>query len=280
MSHVPAIHDSADRPLTPAGDAIISLRSVSKSFGSLHVLRNLNLDIHRGQTTVILGPSGTGKSVLLKHIVGLLRPDSGEVWFEGRRVDHLPERDFVQVRTKFGFLFQMGALFDSMTVGQNVMFPLTEHTNMSLDEQRQRCREVLSLVRLEGTESKMPAELSGGQRKRIALARAIALHPQVVLYDEPTTGLDPIRADDINELILTLQSRLKVTSIVVTHDMHSANRVADRIVMLYDGRTIFDGNPQDIHRSDDPIVQGFVEGRSQLRDTDSTLSKPPTPPSA
>jgi phospholipid/cholesterol/gamma-HCH transport system ATP-binding protein len=248
---------------------------VSKSFWSLHVLRGLDLEFHRGQTTVVLGPSGTGKSVLLKHIVGLLRPDSGEVWFEGRRIDALPERELVDVRMKFGFLFQMGALFDSMDVEQNVTFPLVEHTQMPPGERQKRCREVLSLVRMDGSEHKMPAELSGGQRKRIALARAIALHPQVILYDEPTTGLDPIRSDDINELIITLRRELQVTSIVVTHDMHSANRVADRIVMLYDGHTIFDGTAEQIRTSDNPTVRGFVEGRSSLRDDEPPTSKSP-----
>jgi phospholipid/cholesterol/gamma-HCH transport system ATP-binding protein len=246
-----------------AGQTIISLRDIFKRFGRLRVLRGVSLDFQRGHTTVVLGPSGCGKSVMLKHIVGLLKPDRGEVWFENRRIDTLPERDLVPVRTKFGFLFQMGALFDSMTVEQNICFPLIEHTHMSRDEQHQRCEEVLKMVGLSETGQKMPAELSGGQRKRIALARAIVLHPDVILYDEPTTGLDPIRSDVINELILKLQKALNVTSIVVTHDMASAFKIADRIVMLYDGRILFDGGAEEIRNSQDPIVRHFVEGRAQ-----------------
>lgn len=259
------IDDPPAKRHSQRAEAIIRLRGLTKSFGKLHVLRGLDLDFYRGQTTVVLGPSGTGKSVMLKHIVGLLRPDAGEVWFEGNRIDHLPERDLAEVRTKFGFLFQMGALFDSMTVEQNIRFPLQEHTRMTADQQHERCNEVLRHVRLEGTNQKMPGELSGGQKKRIALARAIALHPQVILYDEPTTGLDPVRADSINELIIGLQRELNVTSIAVTHDMASAFKIADRMVMLYDGHIIFDGTPAEIRETDNPVVRGFVEGRSDLQ---------------
>ncbi len=181
---------------------IIRLVGLSKSFGSLCVLNGVDLDIERGKTTVIVGPSGTGKSVTLKHIVGLLRPDTGQVWFDGQRIDELDEAALVDVRTKIGFLFQQGALFDSLTVQDNVCFPLLEHGRMSAVQRLDRCREVLEMVALPDVEQKMPADLSGGQRKRVALARAIALRPQVVLYDEPTTGLDPPRADTINELII------------------------------------------------------------------------------
>jgi phospholipid/cholesterol/gamma-HCH transport system ATP-binding protein len=175
----------------------------------------------------------------------------------------------------FGFLFQMGALFDSMPVEENIFFPLAEHTGMTVAEQRARCAEVLEMVGLAGTGKKMPAELSGGQRKRIALARAIALHPDVILYDEPTTGLDPIRADVINEQILKLQRELKVTSIVVTHDLASAYKIADRIVMLYDGHILADGTAQDIQHSSDPMVKAFVEGRSDITNIDQNQTTPP-----
>jgi len=244
-----------DRPL-------IELRGLSKRFGNLVVLREIDLAFHAGQTTVVIGESGAGKSVLLRHVIGLTRPDAGEVHFDGRRIDRLPERRMIDVRKHFGFLFQMSALFDSMTVGENVAFPLREHTAHN----RRRIDEIvaskLRMVGLSGLEPKMPAQLSGGQRKRVALARAIALEPQAILYDEPTTGLDPMRADVINELILKLKRELQVTGLVVTHDMTSAYKVADRIVMLHDGRIIADGSPQDLRRSEDPRVQAFVEGRA------------------
>lgn len=253
MNHAPDPHPDAP---------VIALRGVSRSFGDLTVLNNVSLDFETGRTTVVIGPSGTGKSVLLKIIVGLLKPDAGQVLFDGNRIDNATEAQLAEVRTQFGFLFQMSALFDSMTVAQNVCFSLSEHTRMSRDQQAQRCREVLHLVGLDGTESQMPAVLSGGQRKRIALARAIALEPRVIFYDEPTTGLDPARADLINELIVRLQQRLRVTSIVVTHDMTSAYKIADRIVMLYDGKLIADGSPNQIQQTRDPIVQRFIEGRA------------------
>lgn len=240
--------------------SLIELRNVYKRFGKLLVLNHVNLSIEEGKSLVVIGASGSGKSVMLKHIVGLLQPDEGEVWFNGKRIDGLPERDLVPIRTQFGFLFQMGALFDSMTVEENVAFPLEEHTNKTPAEIDRIVSNRLAMVGLPETRKKMPAQLSGGQRKRIALARAIALEPRVIMYDEPTTGLDPIRADVINELILKLQRELKVTSIVVTHDMHSAFKVADRIVMLYHGNFIFDGTVEQIKASQDPIVQRFVEG--------------------
>ncbi|MBI1367765.1 MAG: ATP-binding cassette domain-containing protein [Planctomycetes bacterium] len=253
-------------------EAVIRLRDVYKSFGRLRVLQGVNLDFIKGQTTVVIGPSGCGKSVMLKHIVGLLRPDRGEVYYEGHRVDQMNEHDLVEIRTDFGYLFQLGALFDSMTVEQNVCFPLEEHANMTLKERRERCAQVLGMVGMEHTQRKVPAELSGGQRKRIALARAVALHPKVILYDEPTTGLDPIRSDVINELIIKLQKELHATSIVVTHDMTSAYKIADRIVMLYDGHIIVDGSPDEVRATDDPIVRAFIEGRSDLHQIDGLES--------
>jgi len=243
-------------------DPIIQLRHVSKRFGKLIVLSDLSLDIARGQCLVVIGASGTGKSVMLKHITVLLRPDRGEVWFDGRRIDDLPERDLVPVRKRFGFLFQMGALFDSLTVAENIAFPVIEHTHKPREEVSAIVAEKLRLVGLPEAGAKMPAELSGGQRKRVALARAIALNPEVILYDEPTTGLDPIRSDVINELILKLQRELKVTSIVVTHDMNSAFKIADRIVMLHEGKIVFDGTPDQIKASDVDVVKRFVLGEA------------------
>ncbi|HEX3355579.1 MAG TPA: ABC transporter ATP-binding protein [Tepidisphaeraceae bacterium] len=253
--------------------ALIDLRHLSKRFGWLVVLNDISLSIEPGKCIVIIGASGTGKSVLLKHIVGLLKPDAGEVWFKGQRIDTLPERKLMEVRQHFGFLFQMGALFDSLNVIDNVSFPLTEHTKKSKEEILQIAQQKLALVGLPDVSKKMPAELSGGQKKRVALARAIALDPEVILYDEPTTGLDPIRADVINELILKLQKELKVTSIVVTHDMQSAFKVADRIVMLHEGRIVFDGTAAEVQATQDPIVKRFVLGEAseqelaQLRET-------------
>ncbi len=248
--------------LPDGADVCIRLRGVYKAFGKTVVLDGLELDIERGRTTVVIGPSGTGKSVLLKHIVGLLRPNRGEVWFEDRRVDQLSEAQLVAVRMRMGLLFQGGALFDSMDVRDNVCFPLREHTKLPRDEMDRRCAKVLSLVGMEGVEAMMPADLSGGQRKRVALARAIVLEPDVVLYDEPTTGLDPMRADVINELIITLADHLGITSIVVTHDMASANRVADRMVMLYDGRIVADGEPKAFAQVPDDLVQRFINGHA------------------
>lgn len=242
--------------------SLIDLKHLHKSFGRLVVLRDVSLAIEPGHVLVVIGASGTGKSVLLKHIVGLLKPDKGEVWFSGRRIDNLPERELATVRTRFGFLFQMGALFDSINVLENVAFPLVEHTRRPRDEIEQIARQKLALVGLPDIGRKMPAELSGGQRKRVALARAIALDPEVILYDEPTTGLDPIRSDVINELILKLQAELKVTSVVVTHDMNSAFKVADRIVMLHEGRVAFDGTVDQIRQSEDDVVKRFVTGEA------------------
>jgi phospholipid/cholesterol/gamma-HCH transport system ATP-binding protein len=242
--------------------ALIDLRHVSKRFGWLVVLNDVSLSIEPGKCIVVIGASGTGKSVLLKHIVGLLQPDTGEVWFKGQRIDTLPERKLMEVRQHFGFLFQMGALFDSLNTLDNVAFPLTEHTKKSREEIVCVAQQKLALVGLPDAGNKMPAELSGGQKKRVALARAIALDPEVILYDEPTTGLDPIRADVINELIVKLQTELKVTSIVVTHDMQSAFKVGDRIVMLHEGHIIFDGTPKDVQTTNHEIVKRFVQGEA------------------
>ncbi|MEM9752130.1 MAG: ABC transporter ATP-binding protein [Planctomycetota bacterium] len=249
-----------------ASNDIVSLVGVHKSFGPLTVLDGIDLAFERGKTTVVLGPSGTGKSVMLKHIMGLLRPDAGEVYFDGQRVDDRPERDLVELRKRMGFLFQMGALFDSMTVGQNVAFPLAEHTELSASQRQDKAETLLRHVGLPGIQHKMPGELSGGQRKRVALARAVALEPDLVLYDEPTTGLDPIRADVINELIVALRDRTGVTGIVVTHDMVSANKVGDRFVLLHQGKVYLDADPVAFRNSEDERVRRFVNGEADAED--------------
>jgi phospholipid/cholesterol/gamma-HCH transport system ATP-binding protein len=246
--------------------ALIELRHIFKRFGWLEVLNDISLEIEAGKCLVIIGASGSGKSVMLKNIVGLLKPDRGEVWFSGQRIDNLPERPLMKVRQRFGFLFQQGALFDSINVAQNVAFPLVEHSAKKSDEIAEIVKHKLRMVGLPDVANKMPAELSGGQRKRVALARAIALDPEVILYDEPTTGLDPIRSDVINELILKLQHELHVTSIVVTHDMNSAFKVADRIVMLFEGKLIFDGTAEEVRNTDNEKVKRFVLGEASLQE--------------
>ena len=247
-------------------DVLIELRGVSKRFGSLIVLDGLDLSVRRGQTTVIIGESGTGKSVLLKHMVVLMKPDSGEVYFHGRRVDNLGEDQLVAVRKRFGLLFQMGALFDSMTVGENVAFPLAQHTQLSPQQLQDAVAQKLRMVGLDGLQNRKPGEVSGGQKKRVALARAIALNPEVVLYDEPTTGLDPVRSDVINEMILKLKRERHVTGVVVTHDMACVYKVADRIVMLGKGKIIADGTAEYFKETDDPRVRRFVDGRANPED--------------
>jgi phospholipid/cholesterol/gamma-HCH transport system ATP-binding protein len=245
---------------------IIELHNIHKAFGHQVVLKGINLQIEQGKSTVILGESGTGKSVLLKIIVALLRPDRGRVIFKNQDLSRLSERKLATVRTQFGFLFQAGALFDSMTAFENVAFPLLEHTTYPEDKIRQIALEKMKMVGLEQFGNRLPGQLSGGQKKRIALARAIALDPQVILYDEPTTGLDPVRADVIDELILKLKEDLHVTSIVVTHDMKSAFKVADRILMLYHGNFIFDGSPEDIRKSKDERIQRFIAGEADPKE--------------
>ena len=243
-------------------DVIIGIRGLRKSFGPKRVLDSLDLDIARGETLVVIGRSGCGKSVLLKHITGLVRPDAGEILFEGEDMTRFDRKKLFQMRMHFGMLFQSSALFDSMTVGENVALPLRKHSDKSEDEIARIVGAKLELVGLTGVQDQYPAEMSGGMKKRIGLARAVAMNPQVVLYDEPTTGLDPIMADVINELIRTLQRELKVTSVVVTHDIKSAYRVGDRIAMLHEGGIIYSGTPDEVRRSDDPVIRQFVEGRA------------------
>ncbi len=243
---------------------VIELRRVSKSFGKQRVLDDIDLRVERGQNTVIIGRSGTGKSVLLKHIVGLLRPDRGEVYFEGQRIDKLGERAWVPIRRQISFVFQLNALFDSMTVLENVAFPMMENATGRLDRGKidalaQRC---LDTVGLKGFGAKRPAELSGGEKKRVAVARAIALDPppKVILYDEPTAGLDPQRSAVVNRLIRELQQAVQVTGVVVTHDMKSACEVGDRVLMLSDGVFLADGTPGALMRATDARVRRFGEG--------------------
>ncbi len=244
-----------------SSNGIIVLKNVTKKFDENTVLDNISLSIEKGKTTVVIGPSGCGKTVLIKHLVVLLRPSSGEVYFKDRRIDNLPENELNRIRTHYGFLFQGGALFDSLNVAENIMFPIRQHYKITdrsgVDE---LVNTKLAMVGLEGFQRFYPANLSGGQRKRVALARAIALNPEIILYDEPTTGLDPVRADVINELILKLQKELGETTVVVTHDMKSAYKVADRIVMLHNGRIIADGDTDYIRNHPHPVVQQFIKG--------------------
>ncbi len=243
-------------------EGIIEVRNLTKRFGSKLVLDNMSLLIEKGKTTVVIGPSGCGKTVLIKHFIVLVRPSEGEIYFEGRRIDHLSERELSTVRTRFGYLFQEGALFDSMTVAENITFPIRQHYRVrGWREVEDVVKAKLSMVGLDGFQNYYPANLSGGQRKRVALARAIALNPEVILYDEPTTGLDPIRSDIISELILKLERELGLTTVVVTHDMKSAYKVADRIIMLHNGKVIADGNADYIRNHPHPVVQQFINGQ-------------------
>jgi phospholipid/cholesterol/gamma-HCH transport system ATP-binding protein len=241
----------------------IRLRGVRKAFGDHAVLQGVDLNVARGESVVIIGSSGTGKSVLIKHIIGLLAPDSGEVHIDGAHVAGLGRAALRDLRQRMGMLFQYAALFDSMNVGDNVAFALRQHTNWSAEKIADRVTEVLGWVGLKGTEAKSPAELSGGMKKRVGLARAIALGPEIILYDEPTTGLDPILSDQINDLILSLAQRLHVTSVTITHDMVSAYKIADRIAMLYHGRIEALGTPDEIQHSDNAVVQQFIHGRAE-----------------
>jgi len=242
---------------------LIQVRELYKSFDELDVLRGTNLAVRTGESMVVIGGSGSGKSVLIKHIMGLLRPDAGSVTVDGLTVADLKRSELSEMRRRMGMLFQYAALFDSMTVGENVAFTLRQHTKMKEKEVQERVEEVLAMVGLSGVQSKWPAELSGGMKKRAGLARAIALGPEIMLYDEPTTGLDPILADQINELILDLQERLHVTSVTITHDMVSAYKTADRIAMLYEGRIEEVGTPEQIQNSSNPVVQQFIHGRGE-----------------
>ncbi len=239
---------------------MIELIDVHKSFGSQKVLDGLNLKIEDNQTTVIIGRSGGGKSVLLKHIVGLLKPDRGQVLVDGIDITKLNEKRLNDIRKKFGMLFQEGALFDSMNVGENVAFPLIEHTKLKEADIGRIVAERLKAVGLSGVESKMPSELSGGMRKRVALARAIALQPQIVLFDEPTTGLDPVLSEAINQLIIDTQKAFNLTCIVISHDLESIFKIGHKIALLFNGKIIEYGTPEEIRQSRNPVLVQFLSG--------------------
>jgi phospholipid/cholesterol/gamma-HCH transport system ATP-binding protein len=249
-------------PQTGKDDVKIHIHDLHKAFGSKVVLDGVNLDVTPAESLVIIGGSGTGKSVLLKHIIGLLKPDSGGVDVDGTAVESLGNRQITEFRRKFGMAFQEGALFDSMTVWQNVAFPLQRLTRKSHQEINDRVEECLSMVRLEGVGSKLPSQLSGGMRRRVGFARAVAHEPEILLFDEPTTGLDPITTALIDEIIKDLSDRLKTTSVTITHDMESAYRIADRIAMLHQGKIIAEAPPEEFKRLDDPRVQQFIHGRA------------------
>jgi len=241
---------------------VIELSDLHKSFGAHQVLEGVNLEVLSGESVVIIGGSGTGKSVILKHIIGLLAPDRGKVLIDGTDLATLSEERLSDIRKKFGMLFQSAALFDSISVWENVGFALRQHTRKSDAEIRAIATQKLSMVGLKGVEDKMPSDLSGGMKKRVGLARAIAMEPKILLYDEPTTGLDPIMADVINNLIGDLKQRLSVTSVAITHDMKSAYQIADRIAMLYQGKIEQVGTPEEIRNSNDPVVVQFINGRA------------------
>lgn len=243
-------------------DGVLVVQNLIKRYDGRVVLEDISLAIEEGKTTVVIGPSGCGKTVFMKHLIALERPSEGSVYFRGQRIDNLNERWLAPIRTRYGFCFQMGALFDSLTVYENITFPVEQHYKITdyktLDE---LVKQKLALVGMDGFQNHYPASLSGGQKKRVALARAIALNPEIILYDEPTTGLDPITADVINELIRKLEKELKITSVVVTHDMKSAYKVGDRIIMIHKGRVIADGDADYIREHPNDIVQQFIHGR-------------------
>ena len=254
------MHENATKKFCEAKFLMIEITDLTKAFNDHLVLNGVNLTIKTGETMVVIGRSGCGKSVLLKHIIGLLKPDRGSVLIDAVEITKLSGRSLDEIRKKFGMLFQGAALFDSMTVEENVGFPLREHTTMDRQAVARRVQECLSLVGLEQVEDLHPAELSGGMRKRVGLARALAMHPEIILYDEPTTGVDPIMGDIINDLMISLRDRLRVTSVLVTHDMRSAYKVADRIAMLYNGTIVELGSPDQIRSCANPVVQQFIRG--------------------
>jgi len=254
---------SAKPHLVPGNSSpMIAVRSLAKKIGQQEILRGVDLEVRTGETLVIIGRSGGGKSVLLKHLVGLMEPDAGEIWIQGQNIIGIKERQLAAIRQKVGILFQGGALFDSMTVADNIAFPLREAGERDPKLLRSKVAEMLEVMEMEGEEDKMPESLSGGMKKRVGLARAIIRRPSCVLYDEPTSGLDPVVADSINRLIRRLQERFGMTSVVVTHDMKSAFDVANRIAYLHQGRIYFDGTADQLQQSRDPLIQDFLLGRS------------------
>lgn len=245
---------------------MIAVRGLEKRIGSQEILRGVDLSLATGDTLVIIGRSGGGKSVLLKNLIGLMRPDAGEIWIDGQNIVELSERDLAGIRRKVGILFQGGALFDSMTVEENIAFPLREAGERDQGVIEQKIAEMLEVIELEGQEKKMPVNLSGGMKKRVGLARAIINRPSCILYDEPTAGLDPVVSDSINHLIRRLQERYRVTSVVVTHDMKNAFHVGDHIAYLHEGRIYFYGTPEEIRAAPDPLIQDFLIGRASSAD--------------
>lgn len=262
-------------PTHQTAPPLLAFNAVHKAFGGPPVLDSLDMSVPTGQTTVILGPSGAGKSVMLKLMIGLLRPDAGEVLFAGERVDLMSEQTLFAVRRRVGFLFQQGALFDSMTVLENIAFPLREHTDLDTKARLICIRDTLALLGIDGLIDRLPAELSGGQRKRVALARAIVLRPECMLYDEPTTGLDPIRSDVVAKLLKMLQREFKPTSVVVTHDIPLAFKVADQMLLLRNGHIHLAGPPEVFSQSNDPLVRSFLDGHAteeELRAIESEVA--------
>lgn len=243
--------------------AVIELRHIDKSFGGRQVLRDMSIAVERGESLVIVGGSGTGKSVTLKHIIGLLRPDRGQVLIDGHDLAPMKDVELNQFRRRFGMSFQEGALFDSMSVFENIAFPLRRHTKMSEAEIRARVEECLEDVHLPGVEKKRPSELSGGMRRRVGFARAISLKPEILLFDEPTTGLDPVISDIVADLIHEMDVKLGTTTVTITHDMKVAFKIADRVAMLHKGHIIEEGTPQEFQHSSNPFVRQFIEGRAQ-----------------
>jgi len=239
---------------------MIEIRDLYKTFDKIQVLNGLNLNVREGETKVVIGRSGAGKSVLLKNIVGIVRPEAGSIKVDGVDVTKLSDHDFDAVRRNIGLVFQGGALFDSLNVGENVGFVLDEFSRMSSADKRQRVAHALSLVGLGGIEGMLPSQLSGGMRKRVSLARVLCMEPRIILYDEPTSEVDPITSDAIQRLIMEMRDRLKVTSIVVMHDMNAAYKIADSIAMFYHGQVIADGTPDEIRHSRHPVVRQFISG--------------------
>jgi len=247
---------------------MIKLVDVHKSFGAKRVLQGFSLEINEGETMVIIGYSGSGKSVAIKHIVGLLEPDKGEVWVDGRQVPEMPRRELYQLRSQIGYVFQFAALFDSYSIGENVAMGLRKQGNLDAAEIEQRVHEALELVDLPDVANRYPAELSGGMRKRVGIARAVALRPKYILYDEPTTGLDPVTSATIDELMIRMRDKLGVTGVVITHDMRSAYSVGTRIAMLYEGTVRQVGTVDEIQHTKDPVVRQFIEGKASLEEVE------------
>jgi phospholipid/cholesterol/gamma-HCH transport system ATP-binding protein len=259
-------------------DPSVSLQHVHKSFGGRVVLRDLSLDIEKGESVVIVGGSGSGKSVTIKHIIGLILPDRGHVFVEGTDLCCMKPTDLNRFRRRFGMAFQEGALFDSMSVFENIAFPLRRHTDMTEEQITQRVRECLEQVHLPNVEDKRPSELSGGMRRRVGFARAISLRPGILLFDEPTTGLDPVFSDVIADLILEMDATLNTTTVTITHDMKVAFKIADRVAMLFKGQIIEQGSPEEFQASTNPIVRQFIEGRAHGPLTESEMEPEPYEP--